>query len=169
MESIIIKFMKTGYKKTTDIENLCKYISGKGRKEQNIIYLRGTGCSSDPDKAAAQFIKVQEWCKKNKGRLCYHLVVSFPLSMRDDWISTHISDCIGDYIFEELGFQTIFSIHKPDKDYGCIHTHYLINAVNYINRKKLHMNKKELGDFKRQLLVILNNVLSLNGWRSLSI
>ena len=164
MESIIIKLLKQHYRKRTDVIRLFKYMSGSGRKKQNILYSRGKGCSSKAEKAASQFFRIQEAHGKTSGRLCYHLVVSLPLSLRDDWIDIQISNSIAEYIFEELGFQTFFCIRKAESEKECVHTHYAINALNYTTGKKMHMNKKEYFDFQNRITEIIMDVLRFNGW-----
>lgn len=166
MEPLIVEILKKYYPRNKDIENLLKYIVGKGKKAINgkLLYVNAKGLSRDNSRAAQQIIRMQSELGKNKERRCYQIIVSFPQSMDDKNVVIIIAEEIAEKIFEN--FQVYYGVHKDTKN---LHVHFAINAVSYRNGKKWHMKTGELEYFKKVLLKVVNDNLENNGYKKLRI
>ena len=82
MGTLMIKLMKEYYPLECDIENLLKYIVGKGKKDtEKISYIGARGLSLKYKVAAEQIMIMQEALGKNKKRRIYHMIISFPANI----------------------------------------------------------------------------------------
>ncbi len=141
MEDIVIKLKRAPYERNKDILQLFNYIAGEcDSKEEITRYRCGTGVSTKPDEAARQMIKLQKSYKKESQRYgkkacrrIYHYMVSFPPSMED-------ANCVKMAAIEIAKifsgqYQIYYGVHEDTK---CLHVHYAINAVSYVDGRKWH-------------------------------
>lgn len=164
MGSLIINMKNEYYKKDGDVERLLKYIAGKGKNalSNKTACVSACGLKKDPCKAAKQIYKVQKKVGKDRGRRCYHLVISFPEDFDDKNVVIIVATAIADKIYQR--FQNYYGIHV---DTDNLHIHFAINAVSYVDGKKWHQSKKEFADFKKVILRVVNNVLKDYGYEKL--
>lgn len=154
MENIIIKCVRKPYERDEDIRRLLCYIAGEcDNKKEHTRYCCGEGVSPDPEEAAEHMICMQKSYgkaarKSGKGanRRLYHYMVSFPPSMDD-------ANCAKLAAMEIAGmfsgqYQVYYGVHE---DTMCLHIHFAINAVSYVNGKKWHKSRKELKEMEIQI------------------
>ena len=154
MEHLIVKPAREPYEKDKDIQNLLCYIAREcDSKNEHTRYYYGEGVSLEPKKAARQMILVQKAFKKatrksgqRANRRIYHYMVSFPPSMDD-------ANCAKLAAMEIVGmfsgqYQVYYGVHEDTK---CLHIHFAINAVSYVDGKKWHKSKKELKEMETQM------------------
>lgn len=156
MGTLMIKLMKEYYPLECDIENLLKYIAGKGKKDtERISYIGARGLSLKYKDAAEQIMTMQEVLGKNKNRRIYHMIISFPENIQNDILITGFAKKIAAMIWEE--HQVFYAIHNST---GNKHIHFAINAVSYKTGNKWHKSKIELTELKGRIQNIwdcLNN------------
>lgn len=163
MEQLVIKMRKEYYLEDKDIKQLLAYIAGKGKNEkrEKVIRVQGMGVPSTCQKAAIRMVKMQKRLKKDKGRRCYQLIVSFPESIDDCNVVILAAHAIADMILKEMHFQSFYGIHTSTEN---LHIHFGINAVNYKSGKKWHQNNNEFRVFRKRILEVVNYVMSINGY-----
>lgn len=154
MELIIIKHVREPYEKDADIRKLFRYIAGEcDSKEEHTRYCCGAGVSLKPKKAARQMILVQKAYKKavresgkRANRRIYHYVVSFPPSMDDANCAKLAAMGIAGMFSGQ--YQVYYGVHE---DSECLHIHFAINAVSYVDGKKWHKSKEEIKEMETQM------------------
>ena len=154
MGSVIIKHVKNPYERDEDIRKLLCYIAGEcDSKKERIRYCRGEGVSFEPEEAAEQMIYIQKSHKKTarkkgkrKCRRIYHYIVSFPSSV-DDTNGVLLAAVGIAGIFSEE-YQVYYGVHEDTK---CLHIHFAINAVSYVDGKKWHKSRKELKEMETEM------------------
>lgn len=150
-----VKLKNEHYCLDDDMERLLKYISGEGsnKKTEKVLKSRGKGISSDAGEAAGQMIAIQKAFGKDDIKRLYHLILSFPDSMRDKEAIRQAAEQVADMFFEN--FQVYYGIHTSTKNW---HIHFAVNAVSYRTGKKWHQNKKELAEMKREICEIVFDI-----------
>ena len=154
MEHIIIKPAREPYVKDEDIRNLFRYIAGEcDSKKEHTRYCCGEGVSLKPEKAARQMILVQKAFKKaarksgkRANRRIYHYMVSFPPSMDDANCAKLAAIEIASMFSGQ--YQVYYGVHEDTK---CLHIHFAVNAVSYVDGKKWHKSRKELKEMEIQI------------------
>lgn len=162
MENIAIKFVKEPYGGDKDIRKLISYIAGEcDSKKEHTRYFGGMGVALEPGKAARQMISVQKSFgkagRKRRAKTCrriYHYIVSFPCSM-DDANCAKLAAVEMMDIFSER-HQVYYGVHEDTK---YIHIHFAVNAVSFVDGKKWHKSRKELGELEAQIRETVKTVL----------
>ena len=132
----IVKFIAS----KCSMSYIFKYVTDNEKTEDKLI--SGVNCS--PESAFEEFTYVKERFGKTDGRQYYHIIQSF--SPDDDVtpemvheIALKFSECFP-------GFQILIATHT-NKEH--IHTHFVMNSVNFETGKKFHQTEKEMEERKR--------------------
>lgn len=157
MDDYIVRMLNEHYEKDGDVRRLIAYVAGKGKNKgtEKVVSVHGRGISNDYKKAPKKMIGIQKLYGKDKGRRCYHMIVSFGTGMDDLNLAVLVADEIAYMIFEEMHYQVFYGIHTSTDH---LHIHYVINAVNYKSGKKWHQNKCELARFKKNVIGIIDRM-----------
>lgn len=159
---IIMNMKQKKYEKDSDIQNLIKYIAGKGRnkKREKVFYVGSKGISKEPAKATEQVINMQKILGKNEGRRVYHMIISFPENVSNLSVVKAAGKAVAETIYEE-GYLVYYGIHTSTDN---LHIHFAIGAVNYLSGKKWHRNKMEFAAFKGKVVGCVQKKLEENGY-----
>ena len=132
----IVKFIAS----KCSMSYIFKYVTDNEKTEDKLI--SGVNCSSES--AFEEFTYVKERFGKTDGRQYYHIIQSFS---PDDDVTPEMAHEIA-LKFAEcfLGFQILIATHT-NKEH--IHTHFVMNSVNFETGKKFHQTEKEMKERKR--------------------
>lgn len=129
------------------IKSVVDYVK-KDAKTAGGYYVDGINC--DPNKATAEFVRVQQLWEKTDGRRYFHYVMSWnvkdnitpelALEIAKEWISKTA---------KLAGHQILLAAHLDQKN-GNIHVHIVGNSVNIETGVKLHRNAAELAEWKKK-------------------
>ena len=104
-----------------------------------------SGINCQPQSVYDDFINTKLLHHKDSGVMFYHMVQSFPKSEAvDPWQAHEAARRLAEY-FE--GCEVLVCTHV-DREH--IHSHCIINSVNFETGKKLHMAKEQLQDLMRR-------------------
>ncbi len=132
----IVKFITS----KCSMSYIFKYVMDKEKTEDKLI--SGINCS--PESAFDEFTYVKERFGKTDGRQYYHIIQSFST---DDEVTPEMAHEIALKFAECFpGFQILIATHT-NKEH--IHTHFVINSVNFETGKKFHQTEKEMEERKR--------------------
>lgn len=136
-----------------EIESKAKYIKSvvdyvkKDAKTADGYYVEGINC--DPNKATAEFLKVQRLWEKTDGRRYFHYVMSW--DSKDNITPEQALEITKEWINQTAkleGHQILLAAHL-DQKHGNIHVHIVGNSVNMETGVKLHRNAAELAEWKK--------------------
>lgn len=133
-----IKAVKAGVK--ASLGNVIKYIMRDDKTNDSLMY--GKDC--DVYCAINQMKMTKAMYDKEDGRQYYHFVQSFS---KDENITHKQAFEIAKELAEKRfqGFEVVMATHTDTEH---IHTHFVVNSVNFENGYKLHWNKSELQHMK---------------------
>lgn len=132
----ITKRLKNPPKTQAAVSKLISYIINPEKtSDEKALYVDSLNCSVIG--AAYQFKAVRDNWNKNSGNFAYHFVQSFsPNEVRAE--EAHIIGMVlAKVLFADLGFQVVVGTHL-DKEH--LHNHFAVNAVNFLDGKKLDTN-----------------------------
>ncbi len=98
-----------------------------------------TGVNCQPESVYADFMTTKRLHHKTDGVLFYHMVQSFPKGEVVDPVTAHAAALKLAEYYE--GYEVLVCTHT-DREH--IHSHFLINSVNFDTGKKLHIAKEQL-------------------------
>ena len=140
MEIAIVHFVN--YKKGTQtrgcMKSVMRYVSQPGKTfwdGQNLV--SGIGCQ--PETAFDEFLSTKHLHHKDGGVQFYHMVQSFPNGAEVDPHTVHEAARLLAGYFE--GCEVLVCTHT-DREH--IHSHCIINSVNFETGKKLHMADEQI-------------------------
>lgn len=110
-------------------------------KKTNVNLIGGKDCM--PETAYKEMMLTKKQFNKIKGRDKIHFIQSFSPSDNIDYRTAN--DIASEIAKEFKGFQVLYATHQ-DKDH--IHTHFVINTVNFENGKKFEQSPKDLEHLK---------------------
>ena len=151
----ILKAINTSASSRTALSAVVGYVLQGEKINHSEDLVSGVGywehMDSDLDRktVVAEFMKVKRDFGKTFGRYYAHYVISYAPDEfnKDTALQAHaISHEMAGELFH--GHQVLCATHI-DKD-NHIHTHYIVNSVNYLNGKKFHTTKQELDELKRK-------------------
>ena len=93
-----------------------------------------TGINCQPESVYADFMTTKRLHHKTGGVLFYHMVQSFPKGEAVDPVTAHAAALKLAEYYE--GYEVLVCTHT-DREH--IHSHFLINSVNFDTGKKLHV------------------------------
>lgn len=126
------------------ITNIIKYITRKDKTESKLI----SGIRCTPEIAAIEMESTKLLWNKKYGRTYKHFIYSFN---PDDKLDSVLAHKLALKLFENRfeGHEILIATHT-DKNH--LHSHIIVNSVNYENGKKLQMSKKDLEDIKNHCI-----------------
>ena len=104
-----------------------------------------TGINCQPESAYADFMTTKRLHHKTDGVLFYHMVQSFPKGEVVDPGTAHAAALKLAEYYE--GYEVLVCTHT-DREH--IHSHFLINSVNFDTGKKLHIAKEQLQELRQR-------------------
>jgi hypothetical protein len=122
------------------IETAINYITQEEKTDEKLI----SGIECSPDTAIEEMKTTKELWNKTDGRQYKHYVQSFPPEEKITPQQAH--EIAQELCFKRFkGFEVLIATHK-DKDH--IHSHIIINSVNYENGRKIQDSGKDLQSMK---------------------
>ena len=138
----IVKFVNT----KPQIKKLIAYAN----KKEKVYMADGKDCTVENFYDEVKFVK--NLYNKNKGREFIHIVQAFPKNEKN--INLELVHSLGMQLAEYFSdYQVLVVTHK---DKGHLHSHLILNSVNFRNGKKFHQSNKELQmvkDYSNELCV----------------
>ena len=104
-----------------------------------------TGINCQPESVYADFMTTKRLHHKTDGVLFYHMVQSFPKGEAVDQVTAHAAALKLAEYYE--GYEVLVCTHT-DREH--IHSHFLINLVNFDTGKKLHIAKEQLQELRQR-------------------
>ena len=104
-----------------------------------------TGINCQPESVYADFMTTKRLYHKTDGVLFYHMVQSFPKGEAVDPVTAHAAALKLAEYYE--GYEVLVCTHT-DREH--IHSHFLINSVNFDTGKKLHIAKEQLQELRQR-------------------
>ena len=103
-----------------------------------------TGVNCQPESAYAEFMTTKRLYHKTDGVMFYHMVQSFPKGETVDPVTAHAAALrLAEYY---KGYEVLVCTHT-DRDH--IHSHLLINSVNFDTGRKFHIAKEQLQELRQ--------------------
>ena len=104
-----------------------------------------TGINCQPESVYADFMTTKCLYHKTNGVMFYHMVQSFPKDEAVDPVTAHAAALkLAEYC---EGYEVLVCTHT-DRDH--IHSHFLINSVNFDTGRKLHIAKEQLQELRQR-------------------
>lgn len=104
-----------------------------------------TGINCQPEFVYADFMTTKRLHQKTDGVLFYHMVQSFPKGEAVDPVTAHAAALKLAEYYE--GYEVLVCTHT-DREH--IHSHFLINSINFDTGKKLHIAKEQLQELRQR-------------------
>ncbi len=104
-----------------------------------------TGVNCQSESVYADFMTTKRLYHKTDGVLFYHMVQSFPKGEAVDPATAHAAALRLAEYYE--GYEVLVCTHT-DREH--IHSHFLINSVNFDTGKKLHIAKEQLQELRQR-------------------
>ena len=104
-----------------------------------------TGINCQPESVYADFMTTKRLYHKTDGVLFYHMVQSFPKDEAVDPVTAHAAALKLAEYYE--GYEVLVCTHA-DREH--IHSHFLINSVNFDTGRKLHIAKEQLQELRQR-------------------
>ena len=104
-----------------------------------------SGVNCQPQSVYDDFLNTKLLYHKDGGVMFYHMVQSFPKGAAVDPVTAHAAALKLAEYYE--GYEVLVCTHT-DREH--IHSHFLINSVNFETGKKLHMAKVQLQELMRR-------------------
>lgn len=144
----IVKAVKNSH---SSVKHIVDYVT---KKEKTIGRKLCSGYNCNIATAAIEMQATKELYGKTGGRTYKHFVQSFP---PDEDITPEKAHEIAKQFVESCplfeGYEVVYATHV-DREH--IHTHFVVNSVNYMDGHKFQMSRKDLEDMKK-----LNNKLCM--------
>lgn len=120
------------------------YVTREEKTEEKLV----SGLCCEPETVKAEMQATKELWGKTAGRTYKHFVQSYH---KDEQITPEQAHQNALQLAENTpawkGFEVLVATHK-DKDH--IHTHFIVNSVNYEDGRKLQWSKRDLKDLKER-------------------
>lgn len=104
-----------------------------------------TGINCQPESVYADFMTTKRLYHKTDGVLFYHMVQSFPKGEAVEPVTAHAAALKLAEYYE--GYEVLVCTHT-DREH--IHSHFLINSVNFDTGRKLHIAKEQLQELRQR-------------------
>lgn len=138
---------KTNIKNYSGLDQSLKYIADDFKTEEK-LFVDGINCNSDS--ALKEMVDVKKKFMKTDGILGWHAYHSY----RKGEITPELAHKVGLQVANEMWgdrFQVVVSTHVNGK---CIHNHFVINSVSFVDGKKYYANRTTYAELRR-----LSNVI----------
>lgn len=118
------------------------YVTKEEKTEERLI----SGKDCNPNTAIEEMKMTKELYGKTEGRQYKHYIQSF--SKSDDITPQKAHDIAREWAEKNFkGHEVVIATHK-DKDH--IHSHFIVNSVNFENGRKIQESRKDLKELKEQ-------------------
>lgn len=122
------------------------YADKDRRRENDYNLTIGINCSKFCNIAILEMQKVKELYDKTGGRECQHYILSFAkgeitLPNAVEYVKAHAVKCFGER------FQVFIGIHVNSES-KCIHAHYIVNSVSFVDGGKIQTSKDDYNRFR---------------------
>ena len=134
----IIKVVKKSSKSKGGLKAVLKYVGEKAEETE------GLNCTNDFNRVYDEFLDTKGYFDKKEGRQYRHYIQSFSPNEIELEQVLEIAKKWAEEAFE--GHEVFIAVHN-DREH--LHSHFIVNTVNFFNGKKLHESKKELEDKKK--------------------
>ncbi|MCM1148885.1 MAG: relaxase/mobilization nuclease domain-containing protein [Butyricicoccus sp.] len=104
-----------------------------------------SGINCQPENVCADFMTTKRLYHKTGGVMFYHMVQSFPKGEAVDPVTAHAAALKLAEYYE--GYEVLVCTHT-DREH--IHSHFLINSVNFDTGRKLHIAKEQLQELRQR-------------------
>ena len=104
-----------------------------------------TGINCQPESVYSEFMMTKRLYHKTDGVMFYHMVQSFPKDEAVDPATAHAAALKLAEYYE--GCEVLVCTHT-DREH--IHSHFLINSVNFDSGRKLHIAKEQLQELRQR-------------------
>ena len=104
-----------------------------------------TGINCQPESVYSEFMMTKQLYHKTDGVMFYHMVQSFPKGEEVDPVTAHAAALKLAECYE--GYEVLVCTHI-DREH--IHSHFLINSVNFDTGRKLHIAKEQLQELRQR-------------------
>ena len=135
----IIKVVKKSGKTHTSLKKVLNYVGEKAYETY------GINCSENYQKVAYEFFETKNYFKKTDGRQYRHYIQSFSPNEISKEKVLEIAVKWAEKAFQ--GHEVFIAVHN-DKEH--LHSHFIVNTVNFETGKKLHEEARNLV-FKKEL------------------
>lgn len=138
----VVEMIQSHYKTKAAVKKIINYIFDPEKTSPEIM--GGVFCS--PATAVQEFLLTKALYKKEKGRQVIHLTQAFAPT---DNVTPEMVKEIADKFLQHAcfkGFQVAYAVHTNKSH---LHTHFVINTVNYETGKKWQQTKEELKSLKQ--------------------
>lgn len=135
----IIKVVKKSGKTHTSLKKVLNYV------EEKAYETYGINCSENYQKVAYEFFETKDYFKKTDGRQYRHYIQSFSPNEISKEKVLEIAVKWAEKAFQ--GHEVFIAVHN-DKEH--LHSHFIVNTVNFETGEKLHEEARNLV-FKKEL------------------
>ena len=104
-----------------------------------------SGINCQPQSVYDDFLNTKLLYHKDSGVMFYHMVQSFPKDEAVDPVTAHAAALKLAEYYE--GYEVLVCTHA-DREH--IHSHFLINSVNFDTGRKLHIAKEQLQELRQR-------------------
>ena len=129
--------------KHANLSGIIKYVLKEEKTEEKLVY----GQCLDVPIAYKQMIETKQTWHKEGGCEYFHLIQSFPPNENitpEQALEQAKKFLEGTEKF--WGYEVLVAVHR-DREH--IHSHFIINSVNFATGKKFHLSKNELEELKQ--------------------
>lgn len=134
----VIKVVKKSSKSKLGLRAVLKYVGEKAEETE------GLNCTNDFNRVYEEFLDTKGYFDKKEGRQYRHYIQSFSPNEIELEQVLEIAKKWAEEAFE--GHEVFIAVHN-DREH--LHSHFIVNTVNFLTGKKLHESKKELEDKKK--------------------
>lgn len=166
-DKLIIKQVNKKYDTEEELKNVLMYIVREKHSEEEgrVFCWKAFGASRrDITTAVGQFIKVQKIAGKDSQKRIRQFLISLPKYVGNVEETLIVADVVAAYLFKD--YQVIYAVHEKEKRF---HIHFAVNPVSYRTHKKWHMSWQEFAKWKTDVLDIINESRSDNGYSILEL
>ena len=135
----IIKVVKKSGKTHTSLKKVLNYVGEKAYETY------GINCSENYQKVAYEFYETKDYFKKTYGRQYRHYIQSFSPNEISKEKVLEVATKWAEKAFQ--GHEVFIAVHN-DKEH--LHSHFIVNTVNFETGEKLHEEARNLA-FKKEL------------------
>ena len=135
----IIKVVKKSGKTHTSLKKVLNYVGEKAYETY------GINCSENYQKVAYEFYETKDYFKKTYGRQYRHYIQSFSPNEISKEKVLEVATKWAEKAFQ--GHEVFIAVHN-DKEH--LHSHFIVNTVNFETGEKLHEEARNLV-FKKEL------------------
>ena len=129
------------------LENVMQYTADEMKTEE-LLYVFGVNCSSNPDDATQQFYKTKKVWNKEGGIVCFHGYQSFKKGESTPEVAHKVGIEFAKRMWGER-FEVLVSTHLNT---GTLHNHFCLNSVSftdglrYYDQKATYAKMRQISD-----------------------